>query len=303
MTTLHIIPEAGLANRLRALGSALWIADTRAVPLVLTWPDDFAISVPFEAIFENQLDRDAGRLAGAPTVTVTDPRSIELPPGEPPHLRRVVEIRSSESFSLTDGPPPYSRAFWSAIRPYLISLIPVAEVQQRVDEVSGCFGVTTLGVHVRSGAGPVSFSQADRINVERFFEEIDRVLRVETAAKIFLATDADIVIERFEERYGSIVMTSGDDATAVVRGTADNVVGLRMALVDLLLLSRTNLLLGSFFSSFSTVAAVIGAIPLMRLGGKPGEPGGESDYEFLVDRPLLTRAAWRLRRRRYSAGR
>ena len=133
MTTLHIIPEAGLANRLRALGSALWIADVRGVRLVLTWPDDFAISVPFEAIFENRFDRDANRLAGASTVTLNDPRSIELPPGESPRPGRVLEIRSSESFSLSDGPPPYSRAFWSAIRPYLLSLIPVAEVQRRVD--------------------------------------------------------------------------------------------------------------------------------------------------------------------------
>src|SRR5437867_6829688 len=69
---LHVIPHSGLANRLRALASGLWVADDAKVPLVVSWAADYMTPVPFEALFTNRLNQDTAcplpcRLSGSRT--------------------------------------------------------------------------------------------------------------------------------------------------------------------------------------------------------------------------------------------
>jgi len=278
---------------MRALASAMWIAQTRSVPLVLTWRPDHAMTVPFERIFTNRVDQDAAPLAGRPTVVLSEPRSIDFDRG-PAAEADVVEIRGCEAFSPTGGPAAYSRSFWSSVRPHLLSLQPVDEVIRRVDEIGAKFGRTTIGVHVRTGEGPVWFEHASRIRVEEVIETVERALVVEGRARIFLATDSKAVEATMIEQFGSIVLTS-ESHRPLAADPEGAVEALRFGLVDLLLLSRTTFLFGSFFSSFSAMAAILGGIPARRLGGRPGEPGAERDLTFFVETPAWKRAWWRLR--------
>ena len=293
MNALHVIPTAGLANRLRVLGSAMWVAEERSIPLVMTWPDDDAISVPFEALFTNALDRDAGRT----TRSFVNQRLVGFESAGAGD-DTVVEVRSHEAFSHTGGVPAYTRPFWSAVRPHLLSLTPVEEVRRRVDAIRGRFAPTTIGVHVRSGTGPMRFDSPDRFRIETFFDAVDGVLAREKDAAIYLAADATGGGERFSERYGSRLLTAlGADPDGVrANGHAEE--GLRLALVDLLVLSGATCILGTSRSSFSAVAAILGGAPVRRLGGVPGQ-GTESDLTFFVETPLLKRVAWRFRSARY----
>jgi hypothetical protein len=292
---LHVVPRAGLANRLRALAAGLWVANDASIPLVVSWAPDFMTSVPFEALFTTHLDQDAARLAPLATVRLDDPTAIDL---RAAGADGVLEVRSCVPFSHRPDVPAYSPAFWSAVRPYLRRLQPVPEVRRAVERVHAAFSRGMLGVHVRSGSGPVSFPQADQVRLEDFFEEIGRILAAAPRTGIFLACDSAASVAQFRDRYGDRVVTSHAAFAGVTVGSFDSPGGARMSLTDLLLLSKTRCILGSFFSSFSAVAAVIGGQPIRRLGGAPGETGGESRFEFFVEPSFAQRAAWKLRRLR-----
>lgn len=282
MRYLHVIPHGGLANRLRALASAMWVADALGMHLVLTWPKDHMTSLPVGVLLDDVFDLDGRRLAALPTTRFSDAMAIDVAPAADGGEDTVTEVRSCVPFSHSPAAPAFSRAFWTAIRPYLRRLTPVEEVRRLVERRSSGFDGRTLGVHVRSGAGPAHFDLAGRITLELFFSEIDRLLEDAPDTRIFLCCDAAFVAERFAQRYGGIVATTHADAPGVAIGTFATAAGVRLALADLLLLSRTARILGSFYSSFSELAGVIGATPVKRLGG-PGEIGGETEFTLFVE--------------------
>ena len=296
MRYLHIKPRGGLANRLRALASAMWVADELGIPLVLTWPYDHAITIPFEKIFTNAFDQDSRKLMRLSTVHFKNPRFIDFSLAKDDTEDKVYEIVSNSPFSHLRESQPYTTAFWTRIRPYLLQLNPVMEVEQLVHRVSSTFSPNMLGVHVRTGMGDVPFTQSNFIKTKLFFSEIDRILNDEADTHLFLASDSVSVIEDFLKHYGPIVTTIHGKYSDVLPGTASTVEGLQIALSDLLLLSKTKRILGSCYSSFSKMASIIGARPLKQIGRYDDRSSVDSDFALFVKAPFATRVNRRVRR-------
>jgi hypothetical protein len=276
MKYLHLKPRLGLANRMRALASGMWMAERLALRLVLSWEDDAGLACPFQALFSNVLDRDARALGGLSTAPLRDPRFVD------PDLRDdhdVVEIASCQPFSHDPAVEAYSDEFWTAVRPYLLALTPVEEVQRRVAALAASFEDTTLGVHVRWDGQHFKYTTA-----EMFFPEIDAILEREPATRIFLASDSPAAIERFRERYRGAVLTLDGPGRPGPR-RRDDVAALRDALADLLLLLRTRRLLGTFYSSFTELAGVLGAIPFKTVGSYGTRDVGRQEFGVRVRGP------------------
>ena len=282
MRYLHIRPRAGITNRMRALASAMWAADELGLHLVMTWELDHLLNSPFEDLFTNRIDRDAGKLHDLPVKVFKEATAIHLPgAGEDPE-GTVYEVDSCQPFSFRPWIRPYSQLFWTGLRPYLLRLKPVDEVLRMVDRVASRFVRETLGVHVRSGRGGMEFVQSRHIRNELFFEEIDTVLARRPKTRIFLACDSPEVVEEFMAQYGERITTLYETGGDALPGSVDTP-GMRMALADLLLLSRTDRILGSYFSSFSEMAGVLGAIPIKRIGADVRGPGWEKDFVHFVE--------------------
>src|SRR5260370_23567343 len=194
---LHVIPHSGLANRLRALASGLWVADDAKVPLVVSWAADYMTPVPFEALFTNRLNQDTACLTALPTIRLENPTAIDLGVDEGD---RVVQVWSCEAFSHRSDMRAYSPAFWAAVRRHLRRLQPVPEVRHAVEHGHSAFSRSMLGVHVRSGAGPVGFDRADQVLLEDFFFEIGRILAAAPRTGRFLASDSGAVAAQFPRR-------------------------------------------------------------------------------------------------------
>jgi len=105
-------------------------------------------------------------------------------------------------------------------------------------------GRWVIGVHIRG----TDFRYAFPTPPERYLDALDRILREDPAAIVFLATDQRQYHEIFRERYGERMISSdcarSDDATAPhLAPDAQPYQAGEEALVDCMLLSRTNHLL------------------------------------------------------------
>ena len=273
MNKITFVPVGGLANRLRALASAIVLSQKTHSRLHVYWFCDWALRAPFSSLFQPlHLDGVHFHEASACRHFLLDrPRSKNL---RLPRLYQCLAFRSAvyeRSFF-----PLYERGFdfpawvnkhhnvymasYSIFQPYedvfLRQLfIPIPEVMDEINRRSRAFTAGTMGVHVRRTDNIASI---DKSPLEAFYARIDTCPKTAT---IFLATDSDDVKECMRQRYGERIITSSSTADR------DSVSGIREGIIDMFLLSRTSCILGSFQSSFSVMAAQMGGIPLEVVGG------------------------------------
>lgn len=151
---------------------------------------------------------------------------------------------------------PALRALEAARSRCLRSLVPNSAVARRV--VAPRPGVGALGVHVRRSDNHFAWMHSP---IEGFVAIVSaRLASADPPEHLFLATDDEDVREKFEERWRV--------ATAPKRTAVDGVanrggaLGMQDALADLLSLSECDEVVGSFWSSFSRIAALWRDIPL-----------------------------------------
>jgi hypothetical protein len=131
---------------------------------------------------------------------------------------------------------------------------PRDEILQHVGRVAGELGLEAcIGVHVRKTDMEQGMQQhfpgGSPYEDAAYFASMDGHLARARDVRFFVVSDSPEALERFRRRYGARLLTSGE----IPRGR----VGSRAviaALQDLLFLSRTTHIVGSYKSSFSEMA-------------------------------------------------
>ena len=134
---------------------------------------------------------------------------------------------------------------------------PVPNLKDIVDREAQRFGPNVIGVHIRK---PDHDTVIWKNSLEEFEACMSREVESEESATFFLATDSAESEKHIRNRFGSRVMAREKSRNR------ENVAGMRDAVIDLYLLSRTRKVLGSSGSTFSTAAAALGGIPLVSEG-------------------------------------
>jgi hypothetical protein len=130
---------------------------------------------------------------------------------------------------------------------------PVEAVQLLIDKMSAAFDDHTIGVHIRRTDNEESIIHSPLNN---FIELMENEIIADKKATFFLATDDSAVEKKLIDRFGTrIIVYEKDRSRETVKGVQD-------ALVDLLCLASTKRIIGSYWSSFSEVAACFNQIPL-----------------------------------------
>lgn len=152
--------------------------------------------------------------------------------------------------------------------------IPVPEVKQAVDSfIADSFAPHTIGIHLRTGISMRNASEGivdanhfwpRGIPFPLFFELIDDEIRSHPETRIFLATDNTLESAPIADRYGErvVMYPQNTDGGMVGRSALTDQKG---ALIDLYLLSRCQKLIGTYNSTFSYEAAVIGDVPFVEM--------------------------------------
>ena len=241
--------HGGLGNKLKALVSAVRLSDSVAA----TYPT-------FGFLFENEIPvvetipAKCRVFSGWRFVLTPDDRlpddfaSVPIPERGQNELR--IPVGRSIDYEYGRIPGQLREAFLAAFAKLTVR----AEIERAVARVSHDWPHDTIGVHVRSWVGN-DFRRNLLFDLERFFHAVD----VRGAAPIFLGSDSPAVIEDFKRRYGSRVMTASDDDSPLSHSAdADDEEVVVRAFVDMLCLSRTDVLIGTYLSTFTECAWWLG---------------------------------------------
>lgn len=247
---LELLPVAGLANRLRAMASAICGARDTGRPLVVNWQQQYSIcrgraaqlfnvpALPFKF-----MDTGFGGPPPYPHRECLSPYDWERFKERDPY--RPIYIKSYGHFHQSD--PVRWVAALRSIQPH-----PAIErdVGIRFAELEAIADGPLVGVHIRRTDHRKSIQLSPTI---AFFERMHGYPR---STQFFLATDdaleRDLLVQAFPGRvhFG---------ATNLNRDSEE---GGAQAFADLLSLAQCREILGSAGSSFSEIAAAYGGCPL-----------------------------------------
>ena len=258
--------QYGLGNRLRALASAQLLAQKTGREFVLLWIPDIHCQARFSDLFVNNLN----------VVDSHDKVDIE----HADMYNYMDSEEGSEKNKLINHDSPrdiYVKSAFVLNHKYaktddINHLVSQLEPLQEIKDIVNQFNVKdAIGLHIREGGGQRAnkdpwdssdnWSEDGKKNLyywreksapEVFVKELDRLLKEDKSLKFFLAADSEDIYRQFQDRYK-------DKIVYLKRDLYDRSVDQqKYALADILLLSRTKYILGSYWSSFSEIAQRFG---------------------------------------------
>ena len=251
---LIIQPIGGLCNRMRAINSALILAEKRGEKLHVLWNVNPELGCPFEELF-------------APTerFSLRD-FSNKLDPGKVFLQATCQRIGNDEIRSNRDD-QGLLELYWKTLgkRLYIATeehffpnhdysaFQPNEEIRNRMEAIKKDYGPRCVGVHIRRTDNKPSINGS---STDAFIQSIEAELSAHPETMFYLATDDLSEEKNLRERFpGKILSNEGRDLSR------ETVSGIKDALLDLLCLSETEKIIGSFFSSFTDIAADWHGIP------------------------------------------
>ena len=269
MIFLH--PHSGLANRIRVTVSALSFAEKVNQDLIIYWEKDSGLNCDFFDLYSANKKLDVRSLD-------TKVRILDRMKNKG-ILKLLFNKFYKIDFSLFDN--DFKKFVWNGnanqidmsllpknIRNYYIKacnefsfnaaylqyLTPVKNVQNLINQEVQYFPDKIIGVHIRRTDNDKSIEESP---IYLFVERIKEDLITDPDMQYFLATDDPAVEQQLLELFPLRILRSKKDFSR------DSKEGIISAMVDLYCLAATTKIYGSYWSSFSSLAARIGNIPLL----------------------------------------
>lgn len=274
---LYINPIGGLANRMRFMCGAICLAKSLGVDWRIVWNVNWELGATFEQLFEEHCDV-SGRIIYPSkfqyAIGYSIPRKQNLYlthftskrfgkcffsehplwASEDKEKRLQDELkaafRTSEHCYIQGGidchpyPPEYYRKLFQ----------PIASIKLMVEQTRKLLTANYIGIHIRR----TDNIKAIQVSTdERFAALISTQLEKKTDCKFYLASDDEHVKQELSATFpGKIII----EKSRAERGTSE---GVATALKEMLILSNSSEIYGSFYSSFSEAAAILGNVPLI----------------------------------------
>lgn len=136
---------------------------------------------------------------------------------------------------------------------YDISIFkPIATLHKEIEAFMPK-GEVVYGIHIRRTDNSWAIEHSP---IELFENKITDILQKEPEALFYLASDDADTIARFQKQFGDCILTRPKTFGR------SSVQGIQDAIIEMWLLSKTKKIFGSFYSSYSGMAAKIGNIEL-----------------------------------------
>lgn len=268
-SSLTLVPVGGLANRMKAIDAAIQLISGTDLALKIYWFRDKGLNCRFDQLFQ-PLD--------LPQVSLIEATSFDSFSYDRPRKRNLYIPRFFQLFYFDDcvyEAEATERMYqhfdfrsWAINkRTYLASCVyffppapdarlfqffhPVPALQQRIDEVSRTFGNRCVGVHIRRTDNLSSINESP---TKLFVDRMQMMIQSDKDTCFYLTSDSSEEKSKMKAIFGKRILTSVTDLSR------NSVQGIQDALVELYVLSKTKMILGSVKSSYSETAAQIGQI-------------------------------------------
>lgn len=265
---IALVPVGGLANRMRAISSAVSLSG--GDELQIYWFKDAGLNCTFRQLFQTiPLSYVKVKETHIGHQLLFDrPRRKNL------YIPRLFQQMRFDSCLYEDQTQEnaldYERWKQSHHSVYLASynqfykstielkdlFVPVKSIQERIDSISEPFTAHTIGVHIRRGDHRIAIEKSP---LALFVQMMERKIDEDKQTNFFVASDSETDKNLLIKRFGERIITSCQPAER------NTVAGMQQAVVDIYALSKTHTILGSFYSSFSEIAAQLGHCKLQMM--------------------------------------
>ncbi|MBE5870286.1 MAG: hypothetical protein E7294_03345 [Lachnospiraceae bacterium] len=256
---LIIQPIGGLCNRMRAINSAWMLAKDRGDSLTVIWNINQELGAPFEALFEP-----------SPKFHVINIHSKWNP--KKLFLQTTSRFVNNEEIKAHKGDGLLDEAFRVSLpsRVYISTeehfypchsyelFTPVPSIQQKIRQMTRDYSSHPVGVHIRRTDNLPSIGKS---STEAFIDSMDKELKEHPDTIFYLATDDRTEESRLRDAFGDLILSNKDRDLS-----RNSTAGIRDAMIDLYALASTKKIIGSYFSSFTDIAADMHGIPKVIAG-------------------------------------
>lgn len=268
---IYLIPTGGLCNRLRTIASAISLANELGQQLKIFWVKDDGLNCQFQDLFEpikieNVQLKERNRKPVLHRVYRSNRPFLKVVCYFIDVLKKVyfdAELHNKEPIEAFKKKDFHAGKFkrivietqhrfypYDGLKKYFC---PVMLLQKRIESQVSRFGKFPVGVHLRRTDLP----QQNMSPTSVFVSEMENIILKNNGVKFYVASDSREDKELLKRKFNERILTSFEDVSRNSRS------GMQDAVVDLFCLSRCNMVLGTYYSSFSSVAACdLGGIPL-----------------------------------------
>lgn len=260
---LIIQPIGGLCNRMRAINSARILAEKRGEKLTVIWFVNPELGCPFEKIFR---PTDKFRVINIYSKWNLKKLFYQLTSMLSGSFIGNEEIRSHRQDGALDD------AFVSSLgaQVYIATeehfypchdysaFVPADGVSARIEEKKQELGDHSVGVHIRRTDNLPAIGKS---STDHFILSMKKELEADPETVFYLATDDLSEEEKLREAFpGKIISNRERDLSR------NSIAGIQDAMLDLYCLASTRKIIGSYFSSFTDIAADMRQIPKVIAG-------------------------------------
>ena len=270
-----LVPVGGLANRFFAIDSAISLCRHYKHPLEIIWFKDPALNTTFHSLFEPVSMSDVTiREANLMDYLLYDrprkknffiPWIFQKVTFRKRFYERESQLLAKQSHDFSELASPgaiYIATFVQLVPSELnYSMFkPTLKIKMQIESVCAQLGDYCIGIHIRRGDNVFSISESP---LSLFIKRIDHEISLNSSATFYLATDSDDVKADLVQRYGKRI--------TVLNRSADRLStsGMQDAVSELFILASTKKVLGSYYSTFSVLAARLGYIEYEEIKKQP----------------------------------
>jgi len=268
MNHLTLVPEGGLCNRMYAITSAVAFARKHHLLLKVIWFKDRGMGAGFYDLFdfsptvENVEIIDAGfvdffKYAKPIKSNFFLPKLYQKQKFDAVYFGNKEQVPVEEwYFSNPDAHDFYLFHYqkFYGNNEFLNLLLPVRSIQKRIDEQTNLLSPHTIGVHIRR-ADLAHFIEPQS-PLSAFIEKMKQEIAANPETDFYVASDSPEEKKKLTDTFGNRIITVENN---LKRNTKEGIID---ALIELHTLASTKKILGSYYSSYSTLASEIKGIPI-----------------------------------------
>lgn len=256
-----IQPSGGLCNRMRVINSGWKLARERQEKLLVLWNCNPELNCPFESLFHPVTEFKITSIH-----SVADPRKLFYQKTSRNYLTNDEILAHRNSDGCLD--PDYVKSWrgntyiftWEWFYPsedYHL-FVPTDALQKRIGKMTAQFGASCVGVHIRRTDNKPAIGKS---STDAFLSSMQQELKADPNTVFYLATDDMKEEALLREAFPGRILSNQKRCLQ-----RDSVEGMHDALLDLYCLANTRKIIGSYFSSFTDIAADMHGIPKVIAG-------------------------------------
>jgi len=252
--------QGGLANRIICLVNSMRIADETNRELLLYWPKDKSCNCHFKDLFENDI-KEVSKEELKKVITSKDyeiyQNDLKNFKNKKGHIlidnaKFIAFLEKEVRFRTKEIPDELKKEFMRYLRRIEIK----EEFLKIAEDFSSRFNNNTIGIHIRKGDFKTLKGGLARIsNDELYIEIMKKEIKENPNTTFFLATQDEETENKFKDVFKDRIILYPKNTK--LRGDEG---ALEEALIEFLLLSKTKKVYGTFESTFSQLASLLGEI-------------------------------------------